>query len=326
LSIDKIMSDRIIFWKRNVDAVSPSRSMGGKKRGGDTASTLLALLIFLSASAQASYVTIGGTGVAADSATGYGGVNYSYQISQYEVTGAEFGAAVADDPNIGNSNPNTGSKPAEYVSWYGAVKYCNWLTSGDAYLGAYTHSGGSFTGIDRASAISTYGTVYVLPTEDEWYKAAYWRNDVNDQWSLYAHGVDTDPTHGSTTEGWNYRHGIYGYATPDQRPWEVGYGAQEQNGTYDMMGNVWEWTEDDYSALKKVPRGGGCANNVSDLSSTARGGGYPDREYSSMGLRVVMVPEPSSILLFFIGGVSTWIVRRERVRRKNSVEKQSNVV
>ena len=25
--------------------------------------------------------------------------------------------------------------------------------------------------------------------------------------------------------------------------WETGFGAGEQNGTYDMMGNVWEWNE-----------------------------------------------------------------------------------
>jgi len=231
---------------------------------------LTVLIVLFGASAQAGYVTIGGTGVAADT-TGYGGVNYSYQISQYEVTGAEFGAAVADDANVGNSNPNTGSKPAEYVSWYEAVKYCNWLTSGDAYLGAYTHSGGSFTGIDRAGAISTYGTVYVLPTEDEWYKAAYWRDDINDQWSLYAHGADTTPTWG-TTEGWNYYDYDGGYATDDHRPWGVGYGAQEQNGTYDMMGNVLEWTESPYDSSKAVMRGGALVYSASSMDSSARGG------------------------------------------------------
>jgi len=261
-------------------------------------------------------VTIGGTEVAADSATGYGAVNYSYRISQYEVTGAEFGAAVADDPNIGNSNPNTGNKPAEYVSWYEAVKYCNWLTSGDAYLGAYAHSGGSFMGIDRAGAIATYGTVYVLPTEDEWYKAAYWRNDVNDQWSLYAHGTDTEPTHG-TTEGWNYRHGTYGYAYGGDT-WEVGYGAQEQNGTYDMMGNVWEWTESDYDASRKAPRGGGYGNNPTKLSSAFHGGGYPDQEYGATGFRVAVIPEPATVLLFGIGGAGAWMLRRNRKKFETS--------
>ncbi len=245
------MDNKIILGKT---AIATKRH----KKEQKTCSFLCILVFFVAISpVRADFVTIGGTDVGADPATGYGAVNYTYQISRYEVTGAELGAAVAADSRIGNSNPNTGNKPAEYVSWYEAVKYCNWLTSGDAYLGAYTHDGtGTFTGIDRDAAIATYGIVYVLPTEDEWYKAAYWTGNVSDQWSLYANGTDDTPTWG-TTSGWNYRDSTYGYATPDQRPWEVGYGAQEQNGTYDMMGNVWEWTESDFSDSKKVPRGGG---------------------------------------------------------------------
>jgi len=277
----------------------------------------IALIVLCAVSTQASYVTIGGTDVAADSATGFGGVNYSYQISQYEVTGAEFNAAAADDSNVGGCSYDSLNGPAYYVSWNEAVKYCNWLTSGNAYLGAYTHDAGLFTGVDRAGAISTYGTVYVLPTEDEWYKAAYWRDDINDQWSLYAHGADTTPTWG-TTDGWNYRDYDGGYAY-GMDTWDVGYGAQEQNETYDMMGNVWEWTEAVYKDPRLLVRGGSYGNSALTMSSDSRGGGYSDFEYSDVGFRVVAVPEPSSIILFFIGGVGAWIIRRERVRRKSSV-------
>ena len=288
---------------------------------------LVVFVAILSPNTQAGYVTIGGTGVGADPATGYGAVNYTYQISQYEVTGAEFNAAATSDPNVGDCSYDSLNGPAYYVSWNEAVKYCNWLTSGNAYLGAYTHSGGSFTGIDRAGAISTYGTVYVLPTEDEWYKAAYWRDDINDQWSLYANGTDDTPTHG-TSNGWNYYDYNRGYAY-DHDMWPVGYGAQEQNGTYDMMGNATEWTEVLYDSSRYLTRGGGYGSktiprkaplnasgygsSATTLSSTAqRGGGYPDREYSNVGFRVVMVPEPSTVLLFCIGGIGAWILRRNR--------------
>jgi formylglycine-generating enzyme len=275
-----------------------------------------AVSIVIAASASADYVTIGSPGVAADPATGYGYVNYSYQIGRYEVTGAEFGAAVAADPNIGNSNPSTGNKPAEYVSWYEAALYCNYLTSGDAYSGAYQFdSGGTYLGTDRDSAISTYGTVYALPTEDEWYKAAYWTGDDVDPWSLYANGTDDTPTWG-TTEGWNYRDGTLGYATPDQRAWEVGYGAQEQNGTYDMMGNVLEWTESPYDSSKAVFRGGSLFYSASSMDTSARGGGYSDREYSATGFRVVVVPEPATVLLFGIGSFGAWILRRSKMRNR----------
>jgi len=276
---------------------------------------IMSIALLLCTFAQAGYVTIGGTGVAADS-TGYGGVNYSYQISQYEVTGAEFNTAVANDSNVGDCSYDSLNGPAYYVSWNEAVKYCNWLTSGNAYLGAYTHDAGSFTGIDRAGAIATYGTVYVLPTEDEWYKAAYWRDDINDQWSLYAHGVDTEPTHG-TTEGWNYRHGTYGYAY-GMDTWDVGYGAQEQNGTYDMMGNVWEWTETMYDDSRWVARGGGWGSNSTELNSSVRGKAYPDSAGNNSGFRVAVIPEPSTVLLFSIGVIGAFLFRRNQVREEEA--------
>ncbi len=296
-----------------------------RRENSQKRSSLLRLLLFFAvihlfpALAQAGFVTIGGTGVAADT-TGFGGVNYSYKISQYEVTGAEFSTAIADDSRVGTYVSQTVNSPAEYIRWYEAAMYCNWLTSGDAYLGAYSFDGsGTFLGINRISAISTYGIVYALPTEDEWYKAAYWRNDINDQWSLYANGTDTTPTWG-TIAGWNYRDATYGYATANQRPWEVGYGAQEQNGTYDMMGNILEWTENLYDSSRYASRGGSYFSSAGGLDSDSRGGGYPDREYSNSGFRIVMIPEPATVLLFFIGGIGAWLFRRNRIKSREDVE------
>ena len=274
-----------------------------------------AVSIFIAVSAQADFVTIGGTDVAADT-TGYGAVNYTYGISRYEVTGAEFDAAVAADSRVGGCSYDSANGPAYYVSWYESAMYCNWLTSGDAYSGAYQFDGeGTFLGIDRASAISTYGTVYALPTEDEWYKAAYWTGNEADPWSLYANGTDTTPIWG-TTDGWNYRDGTYGYAY-GMDTWAVGYGAQEQNGTYDMMGNVTEWMEDSYDASRHLLRGGSYGFDSSKLGSSSRGGGYSDFEYSDVGIRIVMIPEPSTVLLFGIGLTSAWILRRNKKRSKD---------
>ncbi len=57
-------------------------------------------------------------------------------------------------------------------------------------------------------------------------------------WSLYANGTDIVPIHG-TTSGWNYYSSSLVVGPPNY-VWAVGSGGEEQNGTYDMMGNVWE--------------------------------------------------------------------------------------
>jgi formylglycine-generating enzyme required for sulfatase activity len=265
--------------------------------------------IALDATSHASFVTIGNAGNAADS-TGYGAVGYIYQISDHEVTIAEFQQAAGagnGDENYWNDGTRTvgAGAPAGNVTLYEAMKYCNWLTSGNVDNGAYHFNGGVYQSTDRPAAIATYGIIYALPTEDEWFKAAYWTGDESDLWSLYANGTDTIPTWGKAS-GWNYYNDGYVNGSPNYM-WESGCGGIEQNGTYDMMGNVWEWMES-----SGVIRGGGCFSLERDLRSSRRyyeDPGYPSTPY---GFRVVMVPEPSTVLLFGIGGVGAWLLRRSR--------------
>ena len=103
------------------------------------------------------FVTVGNPGNNND-ATGYGAVDYTYQIGKYEVTNneyVEFLNAVASTDTYGlyNSNmssearggiirsgssgsytystkPNMGNKPVNYVSWFDCARYCNWLSNG----------------------------------------------------------------------------------------------------------------------------------------------------------------------------------------------------
>jgi formylglycine-generating enzyme required for sulfatase activity len=255
---------------------------------------------------QAAMVTIGDAGNAADS-TGYGAVGYSYQISATEVTIAEFTASGAGDGNENYWNDGVRTvgtaAPASYISLYEAMGYCNWLTSGDINNGAYQFSGGVYQSTDRASAVTTYGTVYALPTEDEWYKAAYYTGNSGDLWSLFANGTDTIPTHG-TTDGWNYYNNGYVNGDPNYT-WTTGYGGEEQNGTYDMMGNVWEWMETSGGVL----RGGGYDASEFYLRSSDRHNYDPSVVEINIGFRVVAIPEPATAMLLAIGGGIAWLAR-----------------
>ena len=265
------------------------------------------------------FVTIGNPGNSGDTRTDYpysadpygcGAVDYEYRIGMYEITNAQWNAFVsAIGPPTGN--PITayeldaywtdGSQPTNCVSWYEAAQFCNYLTSGDKSHGAYLFSGdntnpGDFLGIDRGSAVLTYGVAYVIPTEDEWYKAAYY---TGSGYSTYSNGTDTSPIAGTDS---NYDLAI-------GQPWDVGTGKQEQNGTYNIMGNVCEWNETLTTSSARGLRGGSYYHDAGYLASHYRGDVNPVSESKGTGLRVVSVPEPTILVMLSLGGL---ILQRKR--------------
>lgn len=261
------------------------------------------------------FVSIGNPGNAPDS-TGYGTVGYEYRIGKHEVTNAQWndfvslsGGAPAGNPSraYDDSPTYTGAQqPTNGVSWYEALQFCNYLTSGDKSRGAYLFNGdntnpGDFVGIDRDSAVSEYSIAYLIPTEDEWYKAAYYKPDSSG-YSLYANGLNTIP---DADSGWNYDGGFY------EQPWDVGTGAEEQNGTFDMTGNVWEWSETEVGGSTRVVRGGSFVASGIRLTSSFRGDNYPHGE-SSTGFRVASVPEPTTLFLLGLGVPIVSGLRRKR--------------
>ena len=257
-------------------------------------------LVVLCGMARAAFVTIGAVGNAADT-NGYGAVSYTYQISATEVTIAEYQASGATGGSYWDDTTRHGGTgaPAAKISLYEAMKYCNYITSGNILLGAYQFDGGgNYLSTDRASAVAIYGTnTYALPTVDEWYKAAYYTGNSGDLWSLFANGTDTPPVHG-TAAGWNYYSNGYVNSPPDY-VWMPGYGGVEQNGTYDMMGNVFEWTEDPGGVIL-----GGCYdNNVYTLSSSIRSFIDPAASSGAVGFRVVAIPEPATVTMLALSGL-----------------------
>jgi formylglycine-generating enzyme required for sulfatase activity len=260
------------------------------------------------------FVTIGNADNTADSG-GRGSVAYNYRIGKYEVTNTQWngfvslsgGKPTGSDPGYSNDAYFTGAQqPANCISWYEATQFCNYLTSGDKSKGAYQFSGDntdpcSFLGIDRTAAQTIYGIIYVLPTEDEWYKAAYYKPDASG-YSLYANGTSTAPIAGVDT---NYDNVI-------GQPWNIDTGTMEQNGTFNMMGNVWEWDETLVGPEFNLRglNGGSITYSSAALKSTAVYGASPENDSADFGFRIVSVPEPATIILLSLSSLAIRKFRR----------------
>jgi formylglycine-generating enzyme required for sulfatase activity len=231
---------------------------------------------------------------------------------------------IAADANVGSVGDWSGSQPTASSSWYEAAKFANWLTSGNALQGAYGFSDATaFTGVDRATALTTYGTIYVLPSEDEWYKAAYLKSDGSG-YTTYATGSATPD--GIDISGDTSYDSVYRDASNfnNGAPLAVGGGTLENNGTYDMGGNVFEWGESAFSGGEptggesRVLRGGFWDLTAVNLQSSSRISSGPGFESGFIGFRVASVsaavaavPEPSSLGLLVIGAMGC-VLRRKR--------------
>lgn len=276
-----------------------------------------------SAAVNIDYVTVGNSGNAADT-TGFGAVSYAYNIGKYEVTNAQY-AEFLNAKGASNSNGiynssmaswgitqtgSTGSytysvtsgfvnKPVVYVSWFDSARFTNWLGngqgSGDMETGAYTLSGAT-TGIIMANS----GATIYLPSEDEWYKAAYY-NGGTASYSLYQNGQDS-----ITTADANYDFSVG--STTDVGTYA---GVASFYGTFDQGGNVREWNDAVMSGTARGYLGGSWFTGVSILASTTRIGKEPTNEIYEGGFRVASVPEPSAGLLIFLS-VSASLARRRR--------------
>lgn len=272
-------------------------------RAGIQGIMALGAVTLCTASAQAQWVTIPGPPRNPDDKTSYGSVYYTYEILDHEVTIAEFRKAYTNDNNIGNDdydrvlNSRDGlndKAPATKVSWYEAAKYANYLTSGNASNGVYrfenaplsgdNDESASFSGVDREGALRKYGVYYAVPTEDEWYKAAYY-NLAEQKYYEYAHGSNTQPPQATAGEkpatGWNYDN-----PTKDGA-WLTTSGTKEQNGTYNMMGNVAEPCRDMFGNI--VLRGGNFKQDAERFRSDYRSIVDPAKEHTLFGFRIVRV-------------------------------------
>jgi formylglycine-generating enzyme required for sulfatase activity len=219
-----------------------------------------------------------------------------------------------------------GNVPVFDVTWGDAARFCNWLQNGQLTVaqgglaitetGAYTLSGATSNAalmlINRNA-----GAKYFIPSENEWYKAAYYSPTLNSgaggYWT-YPTKSNTAPINVPSSTGTNnanfydsYGTGNGGYTDSTNYLTPVGYfaGSPGPYGTYDMGGDVWQWNEANISNSYRGARGGSFDGYSYDLASPYRGYfSNPSLESYDIGFRVAGTPEPGSITLLVAGAIA----------------------
>ena len=258
------------------------------------------------------FVTVANPGNASDSSgipTWCGAVDYVYDIGKYEVSENQWDAVVAANTNDLLDDPGywSGNQPVAHVHWSEVALFCNWLTSGDVTQGAYLVNGsGEVTEVNRTSALSAYGTVYVIPTVDEWYKAAYYDPDKPGGAGYYNYPTKSDFTpdgidfNGDTVFDAVFDDGYRPTSTNDVD----NAGVLSPYGTMGQGGNVQEWNETHYppDPLVRGLRGGSYTDGHLYLSTNTPQTSITFTAQShGLGFRVASiapVPEPSSIAVW----------------------------
>jgi formylglycine-generating enzyme required for sulfatase activity len=217
------------------------------------------------------------------------------------------------------------------VSWIDAARFANWMHNG-ATNGASTETGaytlnGALTGDFRVNP----GAIWSLPSEDQWYKAAYYKGG-NTSAGYWLYPTQSNEVPGNVVGGApnqaNFCYaGVFSVTQSTAYPEssaiaEVGAYSNSSSayGTYDQGGSLNEWTDGVILGGGRIIRGGDWNNSYLGMESPTRGDGgnaavtYQDDDLGFRLVTTTVVPEPSTYALMGLGTIAILMV----LRRKNA--------
>jgi len=268
------------------------------------------------------------TGAGGSYSTPHGGVAYDYRMGVNEISQEAIDKAVAGGLTGMTAGFWSGNQPSATINWYQAAAFTNWLNTSTGHQAAYQLNVGltELTLWPSADAWQVGGenlyrnknAQYFLTSENEWYKAAYQKNDgVTANYWDYATASNSAPTAvvGGTVPGT----AVYAGAILSEPASVFTDGGLSAYGTRGQGGNVWEWTETAYDGVNSSPsedrvlRGGGWLNAEYFIRSSSRYNfGSPMFSINDVGFRVASVPEPSAAVLMISAGMLALARRRTR--------------
>lgn len=176
------------------------------------------------------------------------------------------------DPTMGSSS---GQRAILNISWFSAARFANWVHNG-ATKTASTETG-AYTLNNATSGVFTKNAdaKWWIPSEDEWYKAAYYdptKPGVNKYWK-YPTRSDELPAQEAPPGSKNAANYNSPAALEGHRITPVGAYANSPSfyGTYDQAGLLWEWNDAIYTDYEGNPltrgmRGGSWSLGMINVS------------------------------------------------------------
>ncbi len=293
---------------------------------------------------QMVFVPIGNPGNSADTtAFPMGAVGYEYEIGKFEVSGnmidkynAAFGVQNSLEITKEPFGPN---KPATSITWNEAARFVNWLNTSSGGFDAYKFTTNGVNDnielwnatddpldYDANNRYRSKRANYVLPSHNEWHKAAYY-DPLNAVYYNYETGSNDRPT--AVSSGTDANTAVYNANDPadvDQA------GGLSSYGVMGLAANAWEWEESSLfvsgiqynadGADRRGMRGGWWSGDWMNFGSNSRSQLDPLWENRFAGFRVVSlsptgggeVPEPTSLVIFGLGTLG--MAYRSRRQRK----------
>ena len=239
-----------------------------------------------------------------------GSVAYTYRMGKFEVSRdmitkanseGGLGITLQDMEIFGIIGGNGADRPATGVSWNEAARFVNWLNTSTGGTAAYkfTTSGvndnialwtpSDILDYDPANPFRSLRASYVLPSMDEWFKAAFY-NPTTGQYGNFPTSDGFAPT--AVTSGTADKTAVF-FQSFAQGPADIDQaGGLSAYGIMGMGGNVTEWEETTGNLLNNSGssprgfRGGDWVSFSFNLASTERIIIVPIVEANNLGFRV----------------------------------------
>jgi uncharacterized repeat protein (TIGR02543 family) len=227
-------------------------------------------------------------------------VTKAYWLGETEVTQELYQAVMGYNPSALPDNPAPGEtqnkRPAENMTWYDVVEFCNRLSQADGREPVYIITGrtpeeGSITDATVSADFDKNG--YRLPTEMEWMWAAMGADTTeqpNTSGYLKGYAGSAEESGGQTNVGdyawYNVNSKISIDGTETTVTHEVGKKSPNELFLYDMSGNVdewlWDWGPGNAVFTGALEDYRGAAHDASTAKYKGRRGGRFNANASTM--------------------------------------------